>query len=114
MKIAPVSADLLIKLALGAALLGGVAYLVNRGIKGVGSAVDGLKATFDTIAAAPGKALDSVVESVVETAKEGGATWQAGSKPNDNYSNEGRGSYYHKYDNPLMNDDGYDFGNLSG
>lgn len=106
MKIAPVSADLLIKLAVGAIAIGGVIWLANKGINGV-------KSAFDSIANAPGKILDSVIESVVETAKEGGATWQEGSRPDENYGHEGR-NYGHKYPNPLMNDDGMDFGQVSG
>lgn len=107
MKVAPVSADLLIKLAVGAAVLGLGYWAINRSISG-------LKDTLGAILDAPGKVYDTVVESVVETAREGGAAWQAGYVPNPDYGNEGRNYGTPKYSNPLVNDQGYDFGQLSG
>ncbi len=105
MKVAPVSADLLIKLAVGAALLGGAYWMVRKGVTGIsnlpGALIDSVK-----------KTVSDVADAAVATAQEGGATWQAGYAPLD-YSHEGN-NYVPKYSNPLVNDQGYDFGQLSG
>lgn len=116
MKVTPISADLLIKIALGAAVLGGMYWIVKRG-------ADGIKGAFASMANLPTKlASDAqayareIADAAIVTAKEGGSTWQQGYVPNENYSNEGRFSLptVQKYSNPLINDQGMDFGNLSG
>lgn len=110
-----VSGDLLVKLVLGAVVLGATYYAVSKGLKGITD-------TIDTIKGFPGRVVDKageVVDQVVVKAKEGGAAWQDGYKvqPDYNYSHEGRNSVPHyggKYNSPLVNDDGMDFGQLSG
>lgn len=99
MKIAPVSADLLIKLALGVAALGAAWYVISKG-----------RAALASITDLPGKAWDSVVE----TAKEGGGAWQDQYSINPAPTIGNSSGYGGKYTGPMVNDDGYDFGQLSG
>jgi hypothetical protein len=102
LKIAPVSADLLIKIALAAAAVGVVLYGYKKLTGSVSSAID-------TITGLPGRAW----EATVATAKEGGAAWQDRIAPNPPASSPDL-DYYGKYKDPLVNNDGIDFGNLSG
>lgn len=99
MKIAPVSADLLIKLAIGAAALGAAWYVVSKG-----------KAALSALTDLPGKAWAGVVDS----AKIGGATWKDQYSVNPAPTIGNSSGYGGKYKGPLVNNDGYDFGQLSG
>jgi hypothetical protein len=98
MKIAPVSADLLIKLALAAAVLGGLYYVAKR-VQG------GLAGALDSVTGIPGR----IVDSVKATAQTGGAAWQDGIAANPPTT-----PYTPTYKNPLVNDSGMDFGQISG
>lgn len=95
MKVAPVSADLLIKLALAAAALGVLIY----GYKKASGAITDLVSL-------PGRAIDAVTA----TAKEGGAAWQAQTTPNP----PDQQGFYGTYQGPLITDQGFDFGQVSG
>ena len=111
MKVAPVSADLLIKIGLGLALLG-AGYLAYRGINGgIHEAIDKMKQSvtgvFDSITAAPGQAYDW---AVTETQTRGAAI-QAHNAPQSQEMQDLTGR---TYSNPLMTNDGMDFGQLSG
>lgn len=99
MRVAPVSADLLIKLALGAAVLAGAWYAYSKG-----------RAALSAITDLPGKAW----ESVVDTAKTGGAAWQDQYAENPPPSIANGSGYGGKYAGPMVNDDGMDFGQISG
>lgn len=99
MKIAPVSADLLIKLAIAGLAVGAVVYAINK-------ATGKLTGAADWVTGLPGRALDSVTT----TAKEGGAAWQDRTTPNPPTASE----YFGKYKDPLVNDAGMDFGQLGG
>jgi hypothetical protein len=114
MKIAPVSADLLIKIALGAALLGGTYWVLSRGLASITGAIGSLADLPGNLASKASEYVGEVADEVIVAAKEGGATWQAGYVPNPDYGNEGRNYGTPKYSNPLVNDQGYDFGQLSG
>ncbi len=93
MKVSPVSADLLIKLTLGAVALGVVVYVVRSGFKGLAD-----------LAGIPGQLIDKAVVA----AKDGGATWQERTVARDPVA------YQTTYADPLINNDGMDFGQLSG
>lgn len=106
MKIAPVSADLLIKLALGALVIGAGVYLVRGGVQSI-------KGALDKITGLPGAALDYVTEA----AKSGGEAFKAQYEENTSPFGGPPGSataYGGKYKGPLVNDQGMDFGSLSG
>ena len=117
MKIAPVSADLLIKLAITAAVVGLGIYAVRRASAAAGSLSDQITAAFtgikdtvsgavDTVTSLPGRVADYVVEG----AQAGGQNWQ------DQYAVNPptRDDYAGVYQGPLVNDAGMDFGMLSG
>lgn len=116
MKIAPVSADLLVKLAIGLAVVGGAWYVLSKGVSGFKNAVSSITNLPGDLYHSAADKVGQVADAAIASAKEGGATWQAGYVPNDNYGNEGRYSvpYVGKYSNPMVNDMGYDFGQLSG
>jgi hypothetical protein len=103
MKIAPVSADLLIKLGLAAVAVVAVVYVVRKSTGAVQGAID-------SITSLPSRAWTGVSAY----AKDGGSAFL------DQYSVNpaptiGNGSGYGgKYNGPLVNDQGYDFGALSG
>lgn len=99
MKIAPVSADLLIKLALGAAVLGGLFF-------GYKKMTATLSHAFDSVTGLPARVYDNAIVA----AKEGGATWQDRTNPNP----PDQQAVFGTYKGPLINNDGYDFGQLSG
>jgi hypothetical protein len=73
-KVAPVSADLLIKLAIGAVLIGGLALLAIKGK----TALTGL---MGSLASLPGKAIDAVTTTASNAGKAvagtAGAAWGA-------------------------------------
>jgi hypothetical protein len=102
LKIAPVSADLLIKLALLASAVGVVAY----GYKKITGSVSG---AIDSVTGLPGRAWDATTAAT----KEGGTTWQDRITPNPPASSPDL-DYFGKYRDPLINNAGMDFGNLSG
>lgn len=111
MKVAPVSADLLIKLGLGVLLIGG-AYLAVKSIGGnITDTINGLKKTvtgvFDGVTTAPAKVLDW---ATTEVHTRGEALQQA----NRPQSLELQDLTGRTYSNPLMTNDGMDFGQLSG
>ena len=121
MKIAPVSADLLIKLALTAAAVG-LAVVVYK--KLTGQIDDTLKtlselpgkvwakvtSVTDDIIAAPGQVADAVILSTTQA----GQGWQLQYQPQTPAMQEATGR---KYNGPLITNDGMDFspfGGLSG
>jgi hypothetical protein len=117
MKVSPVSADLLIKLAIGAAVVGLGIYALRRAsdaagdlFKGLTDAVDNVKATvggaIDTVAAIPGQIADYAIEG----ARTGGEAWQSQTTERPPNQQE----FIGKYEGPLVNDAGMDFGQLSG
>lgn len=113
MKVAPVSADLLIKLAVGAAAVFAVVYVVRKGTQSVQGAID-------SITSLPSRAWSGLSEY----AQSGGAAFQDQYSENPaptiaNSSGYGPAKtppmvYGSKYNGPLVNDQGMDFGNLSG
>lgn len=121
MKIAPVSADLLIKLALTAAAVG-LAVLAYKKLTGQiddtlitlselpGKVWAKVAKVTDDIVAAPGKVADAVIVS----AKEIGTGWQYQYQEQTPAMQEATGR---KYNGPLISNDGMDFspfGGLSG
>lgn len=98
MKIAPVSADLLIKLALGAAAVAALAYFASKGAKSIQGAID-------AISGLPGRALDAVTGA----AQAGGAAWQDGYAENPAPSITAPSGYGGKYKDPMISDDGMDY-----
>lgn len=99
MKVAPVSADLLIKLAVGAVVVGAAWYLLRKGQAALGEAIT-------SITSLPGKAIGKVVES----AKQGGGAWQDQYSLSSPPSISNASGYGGKYKGPLVNDAGMDFG----
>ncbi len=93
MKITPVSGDMLLKIRL-LVLVGGVGFYIAK--KGLAA-----------VLAWPGE----MVDKAVAAAKEGGATWQTCTVENDPYTQILTGQ---KYKDPLVNNNGMDFGQLSG
>jgi hypothetical protein len=117
MKIAPVSADLLIKIAIGLAVVGVGIYAFRKASDAAGSLADslasvvsgvtgGINEAVDTVIALPGKVADYVVEG----AKTGGQAWQDNTAARPPSQQE----FFGNYQGPLVNDAGYDFGQLSG
>ena len=121
MKITPVSADLLIKLAMAGLAVGAVLYLVNRGTNAASGALqsladlpgrvwDSVTGVAEDIIAAPGKVADAVILST----QEAGQGWQY------QYQEQTpamQGATGRKYNGPLISNDGMDFspfGGLSG
>jgi hypothetical protein len=94
MKVAPVSGDMLIKLAIGAAVVGVAWWAVRRGQQSVADAID-------YVTSLPERA----IEAVAEVAREGGATWQGGYTEKPPTQQE----YFGKYQSPMVNDQGMDF-----
>lgn len=122
MKIAPVSADLLIKLGLGVLVLGGVYLAYSKATGSISQAIDGIKEslgitidgikqsigeTVDSVTGAPGRVLDWAATE----ADTRGAAIQSANAPQSPAMQEATGR---TYSNPLMNNDGMDFGQLSG
>ena len=99
MKIAGEAQAELIKVAAIVIGVAVVAYVAKKAITG--------------LVKAPGELIGKAWDSIAGSAREGGAAWQEGYVPNPDYSNEGR-NYVSKYSNPLVNEQGYDFGQLSG
>jgi hypothetical protein len=117
LKIAPVSADLLIKLAIAAAVVGLGIYAVRRASAAAGSIADQISAGLGSIKDTVGGAIDTVTalpgqiaDYAIEGARTGGAAWQSqtAERPPDQQE------FIGKYEGPLVNDSGYDFGQLSG
>lgn len=115
MKVAPVSADLLIKIGLGVLVLG-AGYLAFKRLSGAvnGSVLQPLenlansvKSGFQAVVDAPGHVADW---ALTETETRGAAI-QAANAPQSQEMQDLTGR---KYSNPLMNNDGMDFGLLSG
>lgn len=102
-KVAPPSADLLIKLAVGLVVIGGVAYVVNRGAKSVQSAVD-------SITSLPSRAWSGLTSY----AQLSGGAFQDQYSINPAPTIANGSGYGGKYNGPLVNDAGMDFGALSG
>jgi hypothetical protein len=116
-KIAPVSADLLIKVAIGLAVIGAGVYLLRKASDTVSSLGDGIGNAFSSVTGAVGEAYDAVVavpgqiaDYAIATAQTGGQAWQ------DNVAARppSQQEFFGTYQGPLVNDDGYDFGQLSG
>lgn len=111
MKIAPVSADLLIKIGFGVLLLGG-AYLAVKGVKGsisetITSLQNSVTSAVDNVTGAPGRVLDWATTE----AETRGAAIQQGITPQSEEMQDLTGRVY---TNPLVNNGGMDFGQLSG
>lgn len=106
MKVAPVSADLLIKLALGAVAVGVAVYAFKKVTGALGDAAGAPGRAIDYLVSLPGKA----IEAVKEIAQEGGAVWQGNTAERPPTEQE----FFGKHNGPLVNDDGVDFGQLSG
>lgn len=89
----------------------GAVVLAKKVSNGVGGAIDGavqsVKDLANAVLEAPGKAVDAVVQG----AKEGGATWEAGRTPVSPIEQEMTNK---RFPDPLINNDGMDFGQLSG
>ncbi len=79
-------------------------YVVKQTLSG---AVKSVKDAIDTVASAPGKA----IEAVKEVAKQGGSTWKEGITPQ--YPPDApppvTDPYAPRYNNPMVNNDGIDF-----
>lgn len=117
MKIAPVSADLLIKLAIGAVLIGAGVYALRKVSAAAGGLVDQFTATIDSLKTGVSDAVDTVTELpgrvadyVIEGAQSGGAAYQERTTERPPSQQE----FFGTYQSPLVNDSGMDFGALSG
>ena len=97
-KIAPVSADLLIKQALGAAAVAALVYVAKSGAKSLQGAID-------AVTGLPGRALDAVTGA----AQAGGAAWLDGYAQNPAPSITAPSGYGGKYKDPMISDDGIDY-----
>ena len=111
MKVAPVSADLLIKIGLGVVLLGAAYFALNKTASTIGAQFDQLRKnisdTVDSVTGAPGR----VVDWAATEADTRGAAIQAGNAPQSPELQDLTGR---TYSNPLMTNDGMDFSQLSG
>jgi phage portal protein BeeE len=106
----------------GVVLAGYLAWRAYKGIKETATAVADLpgqaydsavRAVYGVIASVEQKATD-VKQAVVEVAKSGGTAFQNQYKESVKPVLPSGQAYGQKYNGPLVNDDGYDFGQLSG
>jgi hypothetical protein len=110
----------------GVVLAGYLAWRAYKGVKDTASAVADLpgqaydsavRAVYGFIGSVEQKATDVAVDvkqAVVKVAKSGGTAFQNQYKESAKPVLPSGQAYGQKYNGPLVNDDGYDFGQLSG